>query len=235
MCSGTTTRGPKPSDWNAGLQTLNVVGDAANDTITVSCGQDEYAKVNGQDSGPAPAPCDAVRVVAIYSYGGDDTIDTRDVAAGLGFTNIGGGSGRAVYAQLGGGDDELLGTGPTGAEVYGENGDDAVLGGAGRELLYGGRGEDALHGRDGIDHLEGDEGRDRLRGGDGPDLIQGREAADTLFGDLGSDRFYGEEGDDAIFGGDGKDQLFGGHDEDLANGGAQVDLCVAELTRHCER
>jgi len=78
------------------------------------------------------------------------------------------------------------------AEIYGEGGNDILIGNQGDNILDGGRGNDTLLGLDGNDTLFGGIGDDRLRGYGGRDL---------LFGGLGADDLAGDEGRDVIYGG----------------------------------
>lgn len=78
------------------------------------------------------------------------------------------------------------------AEIYGEGGNDILIGNQGDNILDGGRGNDTLLGLDGNDTLFGGLDDDKLRGYGGRDL---------LFGGLGADDLAGDEGRDVIYGG----------------------------------
>ncbi|MBB1251635.1 calcium-binding protein [Rhizobium sp. G21] len=62
-------------------------------------------------------------------------------------------------------------------------------------MLYGDDGADALSGGAGADRLDGGLGDDALSGGDGTDSIRGGESDDDLQGGHGSDTYYFEWGD----------------------------------------
>jgi Ca2+-binding RTX toxin-like protein len=61
----------------------------------------------------------------------------------------------------------------TGADLYGEDGNDRLTGGGGPDLLVGEMGNDVLTGNGGADMLLGGDGIDRLTSGDGDDLLVG--------------------------------------------------------------
>ena len=68
----------------------------------------------------------------------------------------------------------VSGTAKIGSSVYGEDGDDLLIGGVGGDVLSGG---------DGADHLQGQAGDDTLVGGLGDDVLDGGEGDDVaVFG-----------------------------------------------------
>ncbi|TWU14931.1 Bifunctional hemolysin/adenylate cyclase precursor [Symmachiella macrocystis] len=69
-----------------------------------------------------------------------------------------------------------------------------------------------MFGENGDDLIIGLEGNDWLAGGQGNDLLKGGYGNDTLLGNLGVDHLYGEQGTDYIKGQDGNDYLNGGAD-----------------------
>jgi Ca2+-binding RTX toxin-like protein len=83
-------------------------------------------------------------------------------------------------ARLGGGGDVYYGEGGwvTGA-VWGQGGDDLLVGGARGDVLAGGSGDDTLTGGAGADKLTGAAGADRLSGGTGDDVFRFAAAADA--------------------------------------------------------
>ena len=76
--------------------------------------------------------------------------------------------------------------------------------------LFGEDGNDALNGAGGPDTLVGGPGNDYFKGGAGQDLILGGEGHDTLYGEAGIDALFGEVGNDSLFGGTENDVLQGG-------------------------
>lgn len=87
-----------------------------------------------------------------------------------------------------------------GAIVYGEGGDDYLLGSLRDDWMSGGPGHDVLTGY---------RGGDRLAGGEGNDMLDGRRGADLLSGQGGHDVLLGAGADDSLSGGAGDDLLLG--------------------------
>ena len=120
--------------------------------------------------------------------------------------------------ELGGGNDLFDGRGgEVVGDVFGDAGDDLMIGGAFDDLLNGGDDNDDLRGRDGDDLLVGAEGDDMLWGGNGDDELQGGVGADTLIGGAGNDLLVGGDGADTINGGDGDDLIQGGASDGVNN------------------
>ncbi len=102
--------------------------------------------------------------------------------------------------------DETNGALPA-AELFGGDGNDALIGGSGNDLLFGQNGNDTLFGEGGGDQMFGGAGSDVLTGGAGNDQVFGQSGNDTMIwnpGD-GSDLLEGGDGIDtaSINGGDG--------------------------------
>jgi Ca2+-binding RTX toxin-like protein len=120
------------------------------------------------------------------------------------------------------GDDTLIGRAGVSDVIYGDAGDDYILGGDfyanghAPDLLCGGPGADSVQGSPGNDKLNGGDGRDYVDGGNGADLQQGNAGNDRVgkgsFADADSanDIFRGNGGNDVINGGWGLDKLYGG-------------------------
>ena len=87
-----------------------------------------------------------------------------------------------------------------GVFLFGEAGDDLIVGNDGADYLDGGSGKDQLFGHAGNDVLDGGTEDDTLAGGDGQDILLGGDQNDTL---------YGEQQDDVLIGGSGNDVLWG--------------------------
>ncbi|BAC90414.1 calcium-binding protein [Gloeobacter violaceus] len=124
-------------------------------------------------------------------------------------------------------------------ELYGEEGNDLIIGGAGNDLidggpgndrLYGGEGNDTIHGGDGDDLIDGGPGDDKLYGGAGNDKILGGPGNDLLDGGPGDDCLVGGPGDDILIGGEDNDRLFGGEGMDQLIGGTGKDIVHADLS-----
>jgi Ca2+-binding RTX toxin-like protein len=80
--------------------------------------------------------------------------------------------------------------------------------------LYGDGGDDLLMGTYRSDWLEGGVGNDMLRGYSGDDFVFGNEDDDVLDGRMGEDSLFGGQGVDALYGGEGADYLEGGGGDD---------------------
>ncbi|WP_037990670.1 PA14 domain-containing protein [Synechococcus sp. CC9616] len=88
------------------------------------------------------------------------------------------------------GNDLLLG-GHRNDNLWGENGSDYLIGGPKSDLLRGGNGDDTLTGNEGSDSLNGGPGDDRLDGGQSDDTLQGASGADTYVYTGGHDVLIG--------------------------------------------
>ena len=119
------------------------------------------------------------------------------------------------------GDDfySTIGDGVTAGTIYGENGNDTLVGGEFADELDGGADDDQLVGRGGDDVLDGGSGDDFILGGEGNDDINGGSNNDTLNANAGDDTVYGEGGNDVLVGQDGSDLLDGGDNDDILDGG----------------
>lgn len=103
--------------------------------------------------------------------------------------------------------------------IYGEAGNDRLVGGSGMDRLFGAEGDDVLIGGDGADYLEGNAGDDSLDSGAGDDELYGGDGDDDLDGGPGADQLYGESGNDRLAGGMGQNFLYGGDGDDFVEGG----------------
>jgi len=136
-------------------------------------------------------------------YGIDEVIggDSADTLQGDEFANI---------LRGGSGDDVLAGhrmelpsefSSPPvddGNTLYGDQGNDTLLGAVGDDSLDGGTDNDVLSGREGDDTLRGGSGNDTLVGGSGADTLDGGSGNDSLSGISGNDSFDGGTGTDIV-------------------------------------
>jgi Ca2+-binding RTX toxin-like protein len=150
----------------------------------------------------------------IYGYQGDDILSGRAGHDGsIPDIQLWGGEGHDTlhgevfyvnqYYSLGQTDFETqygrIKPGP-GAFLYGESGNDRLLGSLQDDTLDGGLDHD---------YIDAHAGDDTVIGGPGNDLVNGHEGRDTLDGNEDNDLLAGGAGADHIKGGDGDDQLYG--------------------------
>jgi hypothetical protein len=136
--------------------------------------------VTGRTSGDAiivrPLPTNANRIEALIS--------PPLVSANFPLANVD----RIIVLGLDGHDSIVIDSRLTiPATVFGDAGNDAVVGGSGDDYLDGGDGIDSLVGGAGNDILIGGAGIDTLSGDAGRDLLVGGGAIDTLIGGLDDD------------------------------------------------
>ena len=95
-------------------------------------------------------------------------------------------------------------------EIFGNNGNDAILGTELDEFIDGGSGNDLLNGGEGNDELIGGGGSDTLIGGSGDDELRGESGNDILNAGTGFDAIYGGDGYDTVqISGNSSDYEFG--------------------------
>lgn len=123
----------------------------------------------------------------------------------------------------GGNDTVRLFEGLPKATVFGDAGDDKLVGGtaaetlrggAGNDWILGGGGADLLMGEADNDNLDGQAGNDRLVAGAGDDSLLGAAGDDILRGEVGDDAYYFDQevhpGSDTVreFAGQGTDEVY---------------------------
>jgi Ca2+-binding RTX toxin-like protein len=203
-------------------QILTVSGGKGSDRVSVAC-TGGLVKVNRKDPRTGAVACSAVSEVDTVMGAGDDRVDVSGVGpdAGFGQRDLPGGFGHGTGAgaDLGPGNDTLVG-GPSAFNlVLAGDGDDHLTGGRVRDSLQAGGGNDTISAGDGNDVVLGNAGDDKLNGGPGDDLLSGNSGDDLLTGGAGADLLGGGRGMDRLFGGPGPDQLIGGPGKDKLNGG----------------
>jgi hypothetical protein len=139
-----------------------------------------------------------------------------------------------IIIHAGAGDDTIEGSAAGKRLVlFGEDGNDSLVGGSKDDDLFGGAGDDTLIGNGGSDLLDGGDGNDTVSFADAPGPIianlaagaatgQGSDSlsgvenligsgfADALSGDAGNNKLEGGDDDDTLAGGSGNDTLVGG-------------------------
>lgn len=185
-------------DLHAGPGRNNITGDNGTNSLwNVDLNDTVYSEGNDQINGASDhvqTPTLRDGVVRIDGSDANDNIvlttaDTRLFVAINGkYYTIADGATAKIIVHAKGGDDSIdLRTLPFGATVYGDDGDDLVLGSGGADRIYGGAGDDSLCGLNGHDILYGDAGDDQLLGGNGSDFLDGGEGSDNLKGEFGID------------------------------------------------
>jgi Ca2+-binding RTX toxin-like protein len=223
-----------------GAHTVHYTGGDVSSDVTIGPGPDDYTQFAIDDIVPIevgegcvhPDESDTTRVVCTLTEDGDF------------YTH--------VIADMGDGDDEVtvragdentIHGGP-GADnlnvllsdvVYGDDGDDWIVGGYD---MYGGPGDDGLQQVGSGGYAHGDDGNDTLwaspdgqspyddqilYGGRGNDTVYGDDAADTIYGNSGEDELRGGRGGDEISGGPDNDLIYGNSGDDELRGGSGAD------------
>ena len=128
------------------------------------------------------------------------------------------------------GNDTIIG-GPKEDTIFAGGGDDSIQGGAGNDSIRGGGGNDRISAGDGNDRVKGDGGNNFIHGGAGNDSIEGSSGVSagraTVFGDDGNDSIFGGRKNDSLLGGAGNDSIWGMNGGDRILGGAGDDVLVA--------
>jgi Ca2+-binding RTX toxin-like protein len=182
--NGAGTAGTKNTLVNSG-----VIAGGAGNAVRGDTGVDEITN-NGT-------------IIDLIGTSAINTLDSDDIV-----TNNGVVQGNATAAiKLGNGNDTYNGAGGiVNGKVFGEGGDDTLIGGAGVDVFDGGANNDTLSGGGGADVLEGGSGANTMSGGDGNDNLTATGNLNVANGDNGQDSLF--------FVGD-SNQLFGGNDNDF--------------------
>ena len=157
----------------AGGGVLRVVGDAADNTITVSRDALGALLVNGGTvvvRGGTPNVANTARI-SVSGLGGNDTIALDDANGALPQANL-----------IGGGGNDTLTGGAGSDRLFGLAGNDTLLGKGSNDQLYGGVGDDTLTEGTGDDQAFGQAGNDLMiwNPGEGSDLNEGGAGIDTV-------------------------------------------------------
>ncbi|MCA9241632.1 MAG: hypothetical protein KDA37_15585, partial [Planctomycetales bacterium] len=208
-------------------------GDEGNDSLSGGDGDDQLSGGPHNDLLLGGAGADVLH--------GDANDDVLRGGAGIDLLYGGDGADR-LYGDAGDGANQV------GQELHGGAGNDILYAyapsvGASFEasfvgdMLYGDDGDDLLLGNLRQERLEGGEGKDQLYGDalGGPNYDANAAAAlvganDALFGDGGDDELFGGGGDDQLWGGAGTDRLEGQNDNDTLYGGGGIDVMVLDAS-----
>ncbi len=196
--------GPNTWDQNSPLAPKpdTILGGIGNDTIfSATLGGSQLEGNEGNDVLVSRGPDDT-----LFGGPGNDSLVVENVSRAIG------GDGRdtlratATATLYGGADNDLLIAQAANNLLFGNEGDDTILGGAqGGDSIYGGQGNDLIgfvSTGDGGSNLG-----DRVRIGtqvsgvnQGRNFIAGNKGNDTIIGVGDNDSIYGGEGDDSIVG-----------------------------------
>ncbi len=137
-------------------------------TIGDNAGRISLQRLSDPGLTPFSASIATVETIEVFAFGGNDSIDARNLTLSK------------LSIDAGTGDDV----------VYGGSMDDVLLAGSGADTVRGGAGNDVILGGADPDWLDGEAGDDRVRG-------QGA-SLDVLIGGLGTDTLDGGEGSDIV-------------------------------------
>ena len=223
--------------------TVQVFGEAGNDTLRVSTDVTAGITLNGGDGNDL-----------LIGGGGNDTliggIGNDYLNAGAGFNTMIGGVGDDVYTftdatvnqldtvvELAGEGTDLLNFASVTSAINANLTSDTALatmshrlvqagaagqaanfenvnGGSANDFITGNALANVIYGNGGNDTLNGGDGSDQLDGGMGNDLLIGGNQDDILIGGIGDDYLRGLAGADVLMGGDGFNTLVGGLGDD---------------------
>ena len=82
------------------------------------------------------------------------------------------------------GDDEIYAQGSIHHVIFGDEGDDLLIGNSEYDYIFGNSGNDIIFGEDGDDIIKGGTGNDIIVGGKGKDVIDGDADDDEIHGDI---------------------------------------------------
>jgi Ca2+-binding RTX toxin-like protein len=196
----------------AGNDYLN--GGAGNNILNGGLGNDYYVVNSTQDQVVETPNAGIDTIVASVDY----SLTNNGVSNNVENLFL---TGNATFGYGNSSDNYMVANQSLGSQLYGDNGNDVIMGSASNDYLDGGAGNDYLNGGAGNDYLFGNEGNDYIIGGDGSDNLVGSWGNDILTGGAGSDRFvlenyywnsFGEMGVDVITdfsSGQDKIQLYG--------------------------
>ncbi|MFN6487025.1 calcium-binding protein [Nostoc sp. DedQUE02] len=116
----------------------------------------------------------------------------------------------SVSYTLGNYIENLILTGTTAINGYGNALNNVITGNSANNYISGGDGNDSLYGLEGDDTLIGEAGNDKLYGGEGNDSLSGGEGDNSLYGDLGNDilNISSSSGKNLLDGGSGNDYFY---------------------------
>ncbi|MEM8728926.1 MAG: calcium-binding protein [Pseudomonadota bacterium] len=191
---------------NGGQGDDTLIGARGNDHIMGRAGDDLMIWNNGDGSDlmEGGGGYDTVQVngateagdAFTIGIGEDGRIDFARTNLGLFALDIG--STEVLQVNAGGGDDVITAgeglAGEISLQLFGNAGDDLIIGSDGEDMMSGGQGNDTLIGARGNDHIMGRAGDDLMiwNNGDGSDVMDGGSGYDTV-------RVNGSDSDGDVF------------------------------------
>ncbi|MEL7498946.1 MAG: CAP domain-containing protein [Planctomycetota bacterium] len=118
-----------------------------------------------------------------------------------------------------GGNDHYTNNTSLPAAMYGQAGNDTLIGGSAADNIVGGVGDDTLRGNAGDDRIVGAAGNDTMFGDAGNDRMFGSADLNEIYGGADDDVIYGGDAIDTIFGEGGIDQIYALAGNDIINSG----------------
>lgn len=189
-------------DLHAGAHSVDdpggmIFGEAGDDEITLGLGRDEANGGEGFDSLVDQVAYDAVLTDLDYTNDGF-TLHSHEFErvylSGTDNANVLDASAWTLSPLI----------------IYGNGGNDTLLGGSQNDWIYGSYGNDFISGGEGDDQLGGEEGDDTLFGNGGNDAINGDLPDYANSSEVGNDELHGDAGDDLVVARFGVDMVFGG-------------------------
>jgi Ca2+-binding RTX toxin-like protein len=161
------------ASFNAGAGLLSIFADNPDNTVTVSRDAAGTILINGGAVavlGGNPTVANTALIQA-FGLGGNDNLSLDESLGALPAANLFGGAGN-----------DTAGSGSSDDQIFGQSGNDILLGRSGFDLLFGGADNDTLTGGDADDQVFGESSDDRLiwNPGDDGDLFEGGSGTDTV-------------------------------------------------------
>lgn len=236
--------------WQSSIARAGVVASAAGVGSALAS-----AMFVGASAGPIGS---AIAVILVYGFMGGRQLNQGEYFDKISFYNsilARNGIDTNFYALDNRGT-AIIGSKYYNDNIYGNSGDDILIGGNGTNIINGGGGNDQIFGKGDNDIIFGNNGNDEITAGAGDDYVFGGDDADIIFGLNGDDIIYGDEieisgeniinaienydkdlslnsdliqggaGDDTLFGQGGDDIIFGNQDDDIILGGGGDDIII---------